>query len=144
MVDEASTEKKSALGAILGWGLLALGTIGFIWFIATQLAVGWEDREDEALKMVKELQLPGMKHDLSDSTIEIGNAARASGQFVGQFSWSSSQVEGPMYSVKLTWMEGSQHKRAEWNVDLENQKIAPAGPTATEFLKRAGATEGAG
>jgi hypothetical protein len=140
MVDQPRTDTKSGLPAILGWGLLAVATVGFIWFIGTQLSVGWEDREDEALKMVRGLQLPGMKHNLADSTIEIGNAARTSGSFVGQFSWSASQVQGPMYAVKLTWMEGSEHRRAEWTVDLENGKIEPSGDTAKEFLKRAGAS----
>jgi hypothetical protein len=141
MVEQAATEKKSHVGAALGWGLLAVATIGFIWFISTQLSVGYEGREDEALQMVKSLQLPGMKHTLSDSTIEIGNEARASGSFIGQFSWSASQVQGPMYLVKLTWMEGSEHRRAEWSVDLEKKKIEAAGPSAADFLKRAGATE---
>jgi len=140
MVEEAAQKKQSSVGAIVGFGLLALGTIGFIWFISTQLSVGWEDREQDALAMVKTLQLPGMKHTLNDSTIEIGNAARASGSFVGQFSWSASQVQGPMYAVKLTWLEGSEHRRAEWKVDLENKKVEPAGTEAADFLKRAGAS----
>jgi len=140
MVEQAAQKKQSHMGAIVGFGILALGTLGFIWFVSTQLSVGWEDREPEALAMVKNLKLPGMKHTLSDSTIEIGNAARASGSFVGQFSWSTSQVQGPLYAVKLTWMEGSEHRRAEWKVDLENKKVEPAGTEASDFMKRAGAS----
>lgn len=140
MVEEAAPKKQSHLGVIVGFAILAIGTIGFIWFVSTQLSVGWEDRENEALAMVKELKLPGMKYNLTDSTIEIGNAARTGGSFVGQFSWSASQVQGPNYSVKLTWMEGSEHRRAEWAVDLEQKKVEPNGTEAVDFLKRAGAT----
>jgi hypothetical protein len=144
MGEREPAERQSHTGAILGWGLLAIGTVGFIWFISTQLSVGYEDQEPKALEMVKSLQLPGMQHNLTDSTIEIGNAARAGGSFIGQFSWSSSQVQGPLYAVKLTWMEGSEHRRAEWKVDLEQSKIEPTGEEAVEFLKRAGATQGSG
>ncbi len=142
MVEQATPDpekKGSNLGALIGWGLLAVGTIAFIWFIRTQLSAGWEDREKEALEMVQAQKAPGMAHTLKDSTIEIGNAARASGSFVGQFSWSASQVQGPSYVVKLTWMEGSEHRRAAWDVDLEKQSIEPSGPEATEFMQRAGA-----
>lgn len=134
--------KKTPAGALIGWLALALGSIGFIWFISQQLGAGWEGRENEALALVKNLKLPGMAHPLTDSTIDLTNAAREANQpFVGQFSWSASHVEGPLYSVKLTWMEGSEHKRAEWKIDLENKTLLPAGPTTVEFLKRTGATE---
>lgn len=142
MVEQSASEnkpKESHTGAILGWGSLVLGTVAFIWFISTQLSVGWENREAEALGKVKAIQLAGMKHNLADSTIELGNQARTTGQFVGQFSWAASQLQGPNYAVKLTWMEGSEHRRADWKVDLEKGTAEP-GPEAADFLKRAGAT----
>lgn len=138
---DAKGEKKTPLGALVGWLGLALGSIGFIWFISQQLGAGWEGRENEALDVIKTMKLPGMARSLTDSTIDLGNAARQAGQpFVGQFSWSASQVEGPLYAVKLTWMEGSEHRRAEWKVDLENKNFYPTGPTTAEFMKRTGAT----
>jgi hypothetical protein len=90
--------------------------------------------------MVKDLKLPGMARSLSDSTIELSNQARDKGTFVGQFAWSASQIQGPNYTVKLNWMEGSEHKRAEYNVDLDGKTVVPAGPQAASFLKQAGAT----
>ena len=138
--DAPEAKKHSTLVTVAGWGVLALGTIGFIWFISTQIGAGWEGREQEALEMVQTMQKPAMAHSLKDSTIEIGNQARTSGKFVGQFSWAASQIQGPNYVVKLTWMENDEHRRATWNVDLEKMTIEPAGPEATDFLKRAGAT----
>jgi hypothetical protein len=134
----APDEKKggSSGAAILGWGILALGTIGFIWFISTQLSVGWENREKDALEMARTYQGAGMKTKLSDHTIEVGNLARANGQFVGEFSWSATQTQGPLYKVLLRWVENSEHKRATWNVDLEKKTVEPADPEAKEFMAR--------
>ena len=47
-------QKTSNMAAILGWGSLAVGTLAFIYFIAIQLGVQWEGRDQEALKMVRE------------------------------------------------------------------------------------------
>ncbi len=136
----AAANKGWSLGGALGWLALALGTLGFIWFVSHQLGAGWEGRENQALSMVKDLKLPGMARSLSESTIELSNQARDKGTFVGQFAWSASQIQGPNYTVKLNWMEGSEHKRAEYNVDLDGKTVVPAGPQAASFLKQAGAT----
>ncbi len=133
--------KGSNAGGLLGWLALALGTLGFIWFVSHQLGAGWEGRENEAQAKVRELKLPGMSRNLSDATIDMSNEARTKGTFVGQFAWSAAQVQGPLYTVKLNWMEGSEHKRAEFQVDLENKTVVPGGPSAVGVLTQAGATQ---
>ena len=64
-----------------------------------------------------------MTTKLADHTIEVGNLARSSGQYAGEFSWSATQTQGPVYKVLLRWVEGSEHKRATWNVDLEKKTV---------------------
>jgi hypothetical protein len=137
----ASSDKpggSSHIGAILGWGGLAVATMAFIWFISTQLAVGWEGREQEALDLVKNYKAPGMQFDLADQTIAVGNAAREKGGFVGQFSWSATQTEGPVYRVQLMWMENSANRRASWEVNLENETVTPEGEEAKKFMQPTG------
>jgi hypothetical protein len=130
-----SENKGSHMGAILGWGSLALGTIAFIWFIAMQLGVQWEGREQEALDLVRQYKGPGMQYTLADQTIAVGNAAREKGGFIGEFSWSSKHDEGPVYRVELTWKEGSSNHRAAWKVNLEDKSVLPSDVEAQKFMK---------
>jgi hypothetical protein len=135
----SSNEPKSSnLPAILGWGSLAIGTLVFIYFIAMQLGVQWEGRDQEALKMVREYKGPGMQFNLSDQTIAVGNAAREKGDYIGEFSWSAKHDEGPLYKVELTWKEGSSNHRATWKVNLEDKAVLPADVEAQKFMKPAG------
>jgi hypothetical protein len=123
------------MGALLGWGALGIATIGFVWFLAVQLAPGWEGREQEALERVKKFQSSEMKYSLADQTIAVGNAARAKGHFVGEFHWNATQENGPTYKVELIWKEDSATKKATWFVDLEQEEIKPQGEQASEFMK---------
>ena len=133
-------QKTSNMAAILGWGSLALGTIAFIYFIAIQLGVQWEGREQEALKMVREYKGAGMQFNLADQTIAVGNAAREKGGFIGEFSWAAKHDEGPAYKVELTWKEGSSNHRASWKVNLEDKTVLPADVEAQKFMKPAGSS----
>lgn len=139
MADQAAssneTQGGSHTGAILGWGALAVGTIAFIWFISTQLGVGWEGREKEALELVREYKAPAMQYNLADQTIAVGNAARERGEFIGEFSWSAKHQEGPVYRVDLTWKEGSSNHRASWVVNLEEKTVVAGGPEAQKFMQ---------
>jgi hypothetical protein len=134
------TQQGSHLGAILGWGSLALGTIAFIYFISLQLGVQWDGREQEALQMVREYKGPGMQFNLADHTIALGNAAREKGGFLGEFSWSAKHDEGPAYKVELTWKEGSSNHRATWKVNLEDKSVLPSDVEAQRFMKPVGAS----
>jgi len=142
MADSAasSTDKKggSHLAAILGWGGLAVATIVFIYFIAIQLGVGWEGREQEALDLVRQYKGQGMQYNLADQTIALGNAAREKGGFLGEFSWSAKHDEGPLYKVELTWKEGSSNHRASWKVNLEDKSVTPGDVEAQKFMKPVG------
>jgi hypothetical protein len=123
------------MGALLGWGALALGTIAFIYFISVQIGVGWEGREQEALNLVRQFKAPGMQYNLADQTIAAGNAAREKGGFIGEFSWSSKHDEGPIYKVELTWKDGSSNHRASWKVNLEDQTVTAGDVEAQRFMK---------
>jgi hypothetical protein len=146
MVDEATAGKEekggSNLAAILGWGGLAVAALGFgFWVFSSQLSIRWEGREKEALEMARNFQAEGMKYKLDDLKIELQSEARARGEFIGQFEWSTVHSEGPVYKVTLTWMEKDQHRRAAWNVDLAKKTVTPADPEAEAFIKRT--TQGA-
>ena len=47
----AEANKGWSLGGALGWLALALGTLGFIWFVSHQLGAGWEGRENQAVDL---------------------------------------------------------------------------------------------
>ena len=135
VASSSDTKGSSHLGAILGWGSLAVGTLVFIYFIAIQLGVGWEGRDKEALALVREFKGPGMQYNLADQTIAVGNVAREKGGFVGEFSWSTKHDEGPVYKVELTWKEGSSNHRATWKVNLEDKSVQPNDVEAQKFMK---------
>ena len=143
MAEQSASSNHSAgggshIGAIVGWGSMAIATIVFIWFIMTQLAVGWEERGDEALALVKKWKGPGMSYNLSDQAIAVGNDARAKGRFIGQFSWAATQEEGPLYKVELIWKEDSVTKKATWEVNLQDSTVTAKGADAEAFMKPVG------
>ena len=140
-MSEAGAEKQSHVGAILGWGLLAVLTIGFIWYISTQLGVEWAGRDQEALDLVRNYKGPGMEVKLTDQLIYVSENARKKGNFVGQFAWSAAQEDGSLYKVELIWKEGSATRKALWLVNLEDQSIKPQGPDAAQFMKPIGPAE---
>lgn len=123
------------LGAIVGWGLLAVATLGFIWFVFTQLGAGWEGRENEAQEIVQNYQGPDMQYTLKDQLIEFGNQARAKGRFVGTFAWSTTQDDGPLYKVSLIWKEDSATRKATWLVNLEDGSIVADTESAKRIMK---------
>ncbi len=123
------------VAAMVGWGLLAAATLGFIWFVVTQLAVGWEGRETEAQALVQDYKSPEMTYSLKDQLIEFGNQARSKGRFVGTFAWSTTQDDGPMYRVSLVWKEDSASQKASWLVNLEDGSIEAEGEQAEAFMK---------
>jgi len=135
VASSSAPKSNSHIGAIIGWGSLALGTIAFIYFIAIQLGVGWEGREKEALDLVRQFKGPGMQYNLADQTIAVGNIAREKGSFLGEFSWSAKHDEGPVYKVELTWKEVSSNHRATWKVNLEDKSVLPNDVEAQKFMK---------
>ena len=133
MADEESTNNNAT--AYIGWGLLAVLTVGFIWYVSGQLGVEWDGRGQEALDLVKAYKGPGMEMPLSDQLIIVSEEARKKGSFEGQFAWAATQDEGPRYKAELIWRKGSATKKAIFLVNLEDGSIKPQGPDAARFMK---------
>lgn len=130
-----TTDNTSAAGAAIGWGLIAVAALGFIWFIFTQIGAGWEGRETEAQELVQNYKGPEMQYTMKDQLIEFGNAARAKGRFVGTFAWSTTHDEGPLFKVQLVFQEDSSTRKATWLVNLEDGSIKADSKTAAKLMK---------
>ena len=133
--NQTTGPEENKVGAMIGWGLLAVATIGFIWFVFTQLGAGWEGRENEAQEIVQNYKGPDMKYTLKDQLIEFGNQARAKGRFVGTFAWSTTQDDGPIYKVSLIWKEDSATRKGTWLVNLEDGSITPDTESAKRIMQ---------
>ena len=135
----AATEKKDhrSWPAILGWGSLALFSIGFVWIISAQLGETWSKREEDAIKIAKAFTPPGAQYNLGDLTKVYSLNAKANGAYVGEFQWQAVQKDGPSYEVTLLWKEGEEHRVALWRVDLKSQEVRPQGDQAASLPARA-------
>jgi hypothetical protein len=123
----------SALSAIIGWGGLALFTIGFAWVVISQLqdTEEWSGRGKEAVDMVRAFKPDGQNDTLEDLLKGYSLKAKEKGGYVGEFSWNSVQKDGPEYEVSLLWKEENNHRTALWRVDLEQQAVRPQGDAAS-------------
>ena len=133
---QAPKKEERSWPAILGWGSLALFSVGFVWVISTQLGESWARREKEALQLVKDFR-PDGGMTLSDLTKDYSLKAKDKGAYVGEFTWEAKQKEGPQYEVTLLWKEGENHRVAVWLVDLHSKEIRPQGDEAASLPKRA-------
>jgi len=129
-------KKQSSLPAILGWGSLAVFSLGFVWVISTQLGESWSKREDEAKKLTREFKPDGTL-TLDDMTKVLLTQGTDVDVFVGEFSWESKQKDGPEYEVILTWREGNNHRQALWRVSLKDRSVVAQGDEAASIPKRA-------
>ncbi|MBI1814372.1 MAG: hypothetical protein HYR72_05300 [Deltaproteobacteria bacterium] len=137
MSTQGNGEKKErSWPAVVGWGSLALFSIGFVWVISTQLGESWSKREEEAKKTVREYK-PDNTLTLDDMTKVLLTQGTDVDVFVGEFSWESKQKDGPEYEVILTWREGNHHRQAVWRIDLKNKDVRPQGDEAAAIPKRA-------
>lgn len=132
----------SSLAAAVGWGGIVLFGILFVWFITRQLSDEWENREAEAVRLVRQLQ-PGGGPTVEDRTRAMMHR-KQSEVFVGLFHWEGRQVNGPQYHVKLTWKEAEAHKEALWRVDLESGEVEAADVAAAEMMESGGARSAVG
>ncbi|MBI4515479.1 MAG: hypothetical protein HY699_06665 [Deltaproteobacteria bacterium] len=136
MTTQGNTEKKErSWPAILGWGSLALFSIGFVVVISTQLGESWSKREEEAKKLVRAFKPDGTL-PLDDMTKVLLTQGTDVEVFIGEFSWGSKQKNGPEYEVSLTWREGNNHRQAVWRADLKTKAVTPQGDEAAAIPKR--------
>ena len=117
---EATDDKhESSLGAILGWGSLALFAIGFAWYVGAPLIIGerWADKKTDAIQMVRDSKPLG-NDTLYDMIRAFSLKAKEKDVFIGEFSWDAIQQDGPEYQVTLLWTEATERKVA---VDRHHQ-----------------------
>lgn len=138
MSEDAVEKRESALGTIIGWGILAVFTIGFAWYIGAPLLGGqrWSDKQSAAIQLVKDYK-PSGTATLYDMIRAYAEKENTGGRYVGEFNWSAMQHNGPDYEVTLLWTEGSQRKVAVWRVNLETKEAPrPQGNEAAELPQR--------
>jgi len=137
MAQTTEPKHESSLGAILGWGSLAVFAVAFAWYVGAPLIVGerWSDKQTEAIELVKNSKPTGAQ-SLYDMIRAYSLKVRDQGTYVGEFNWSAIQREGPEYEVTLLWTEGSQHKAALWRVNLKTKEIRPQGEEAASLPQR--------
>jgi hypothetical protein len=129
--------QESVIGAILGWGALAVFAVGFAWYVGAPLIIGerWADKKDDAIELVKQWK-PTNNDSLYDMIRAYSLRAKEAGLSVHQFSWDAMQNEGPEYEVTLLWTEGEKKKVAIWRVNLQNKEVRPQGDEAASLPQR--------
>ncbi|MEO8601036.1 MAG: hypothetical protein ABI629_00520 [bacterium] len=132
MADKVKND-GSALKALIGWGALTLFVVGFAWVVISQLqdTEEWSSRGKEAVDLVRGFKPDGQPDTLEDLLKGYSLKAKEKGSYVGEFSWNSTQKDGPEYEVSLLWKEGNNHRTALWRVDLEQQAVRPQGDAAS-------------
>jgi hypothetical protein len=137
MSQQPQSKRESSLGAILGWGSLALFCLVFGWRVGAPLLTGehWSDKQNDAVELVKNSK-PSGTQTLYDMIRSYSLRAHDQDVYVGEFNWSAIQHEGPKYEVTLLWTEGPEHRAALWRVDLKTGEVIPQGDEAANLLKR--------
>lgn len=131
-------DKESALGAIIGWGVLGIFAVCFAWYVGAPLIMGerWAQKNDQAIELVKSFQPPGSDKSLYDMIRGYSLRMKDRDVYVGEFSWDALQKQGPEYEVTLLWTEGNKKRVALWRVNLETQDIRPQGNEAASLPER--------
>ncbi len=136
-VEEEERVHESTLGAILGWGALAVFAIGFAWYVGAPLIIGerWQGKKNEAVDLVKNSKPLG-DQTLYDMIRAYSLRAKEKDIYVGEFSWDAIQRDGPEYEVTLLWSEGGEKRVAVWRVNLKEKSVRPQGDEASGLPKR--------
>lgn len=130
-------KRDSSVGAVLGWGSLAIFAIGFAWYVGSPLIMGerWADKKTDAVQLVRDSKPLGTD-TLYDMIRAFSLKAKEKDVFIGEFSWDALQQDGPEYQVTLLWTEGSERKVAVWRVNLKTREIRPQGNEASALPQR--------
>jgi hypothetical protein len=133
----ANEKHESSVGAILGWGSLAVFAIGFAWYVGSPLIIGerWADKKTDAIQLVRDSKPLGSE-TLYDMIRAFSLKAKEKDVYIGEFSWDALQQDGPEYQVTLLWTEGSERKVAVWRVNLKTKEIRPQGNEAASLPQR--------
>jgi hypothetical protein len=131
-------DKESALGALIGWGVLGIFAAAFAWYVGAPLIMGerWAQKNDQAIDLVKNTKPAGGETSLYDMIRDYSLTMRGQEVYVGEFSWDALQKMGPEYEVTLLWTEGNKKRVALWRVNLETSDVRPQGNEAQSLPKR--------
>lgn len=131
-------DKESALGAIVGWGVLGIFAICFAWYVGAPLIMGerWAQKNDQAIELVKNSKPAGSENSMYDMIRAYSLRMKDEDVYVGEFSWDALQKQGPEYEVTLLWTEGNKKRVALWRVNLEKEEIRAQGNEAVSLPKR--------
>lgn len=137
MAEDTEERHESAIGTIVGWGALAVFAIVFGWYVGAPLIIGerWSDKQNDAIELVKN-QKPVSSDTLYDMIRAYSLKAKEQDVFVGEFSWSAIQRDGPEYEVTLLWTESQTKKVALWRVNLKTKEVRPQGNEAAGLPQR--------
>jgi len=131
-------DTESAMGAIIGWGVLGIFALGFAWYVGAPLIMGerWAQKNDAAIELVKSYKPAGAESTLYDMIRAYSLDMKQKEKYVGEFSWDALQKQGPEYEVTLLWTEGKTKRVALWRVNLEKKEIWPQGNEAQSLPNR--------
>jgi len=129
--------RESAIGTIVGWGLLATFAVAFGMIVYHSVIGGeqWSEKKTDAIDLVRNSKPSGSNVSIYDLTREYAQRARERDLYVGEFSWDAIQREGPEYEVTLLWKEGSERRVALWRVNLKTHDIRPQGNEAASLAQ---------
>lgn len=118
--------QESAMGTLIGWGVLLVFSLSFGWYVGAPLIQGerWADKKEDAINSVKNWKPTG-KDTLYDMIRNYSLKAKEQDVFVGEFKWDALQREGPDYEVTLLWTEGGGKHVGVWRVNLSEPNSAP-------------------
>lgn len=139
-------KEGSVVAAIIGWGGLLIFIGVFAWIVINQIRAGeiWTGKEAEAIALVRDSKPPegngmtlgdllkGYSLKVRELTTDAGERA-----YVGEFSWSANQKNGPEFEVQLRWKENQSTRVALWRTNLEKGEVRPQGADATSLPRRA-------
>ena len=130
--------QESAVGTIVGWGLLSIFAIGFAWYVGAPLILGekWAEKKNDAIQLVKDIKPSGAPASLYDMLRDYQLKAKERDYFIGEMKWDAVQRDGPEYEVTLLWTEGQTKRVALWRVNLENKDVRPQGNEAGGLPQR--------